>query len=123
MRAFAGLLRNNLLRSRIYKPFNAEVSCRFKSDGDRVMQQVDVDDPRLQAELGKIQMSMIRKAEGKTVERVAKYKKYRRTDLIVAATCSSIALGIYAYTMFAIKQENFLDDFEVPNPLPEEDEK
>ena len=104
------------------RPFNAEVSCRFKSDGDRVMQQVDVDDPRLQAALGKIQMSMIRKAEGKTVERVAKYKKYRRTDLIVAATCSSIALGIYAYTMFAIKQENFLDDFEVPNPLPEEDE-
>ena len=87
------------------------------------MQQVDVDDPRLQAQLGKIQMNIIRKAEEKTEERVAKYKKYRRTDLIVAGTCVSIALGIYAYTMFAIKQENFLDDFEVPNPLPEEDEK
>ena len=71
MRALVGLLRNNLLRSQ-------RTQRRFKSDGDRVMQQVDVDDPRLQAELGKIQMSMIRKAEEKTVERVIKYKKYRR---------------------------------------------
>jgi len=116
------LLRNSLVRTRTC--LRPEISCRFKSDGgDRVMQQVDVDDPRLQAQLGKIQMNIIRKAEEKTEERVAKYKKYRRTDLIVAGTCVSIALGIYAYTMFAIKQENFLDDFEVPNPLPEEDEK
>ena len=87
------------------------------------MEQVDVDDPRLQAQLGKIQMSMIRKAEGATVDRVTKYKKYRRTDIIVASICATFALTIYAYTMFAIKQENFLDDFEVPNPIPEEEER
>ena len=33
------------------------------------------------------------------------------------------AIGIYLYTIFAIKQETFLDDFEMPNPLPDEDEQ
>jgi len=114
MRSLA-LIRSNLFRVR------PGIACRYKSD-DRVMQQVDPDDPRLQAELGKIQLSMMRKAEGVTRDRVAKYKRYRKTDIIVASICAGFALSIYAYTMFAIKQENFLDDFEVPNPIPEEKE-
>jgi len=51
-----------------------------------------------------------------------KHVKYRKKDWYVAGFCFATIIGIYAYTIVAMKQETFLDDFEVPNPLPEEDE-
>ena len=36
---------------------------------------------------------------------------------------TAFAIGIYLYTIFAIKRETFSDDFEMPNPLLEEDEQ
>ncbi len=38
-------------------------------------------------------------------------------------TCIAIAISIYAYTIYAIKQERFLDDFEMPDPLAESERK
>ena len=42
---------------------------------------------------------------------------------MVGMTCLGIAIGIYAYTIFAMKQETFLDDFEMPDPLLDEERK
>jgi len=86
------------------------------------MKQVDVDDLELQAHLGKLQMGMIRKAEKEKKHDAKKHVKYRKKDWYVAGFCFATIIGIYAYTIVAMKQETFLDDFEVPNPLPEEDE-
>jgi len=36
---------------------------------------------------------------------------------MIGGTCMGIAISIYAYTIFAMKQETFLDDFEMPDPL------
>ena len=36
--------------------------------------------------------------------------------------CFVIAVSIYCYTIYAIKQERFLDDFEMPDPLEEQEE-
>ena len=35
----------------------------------------------------------------------------------MAAICFSAIIAIYSYTIFAIKQETFLDDFEMPDPM------
>ena len=40
---------------------------------------------------------------------------------MIGCTCIAIAISIYAYTIFAMKQETFLDDFDMPDPLLEED--
>ena len=40
--------------------------------------------------------------------------KRRRANLVTGIALFSFAFSIYIYTMFAVKQEVFLDDFEVP---------
>jgi len=86
------------------------------------MSQIDVDDPELQAHLGKLRMGLIRKAEKETQTKAQKHVKYRKKDWYVAAFCLSSIAAIYGYTIWAMRQETFLDDFEVPNPLPEDEE-
>jgi len=87
------------------------------------MSQIDVDDPELQAHLGKLRMGLIRKAEQQSKGNAKKHVKYRKKDWKVAGFCFATIVGIYTYTIVAMKQETFLDDFEVPNPLPEDDEE
>jgi len=66
---------------------------------------------------------LIRKAEKETSAKAQKHVKYRKKDWYVAAFCIGSIISIYAYTIWAMRQETFLDDFEVPNPLPEESEE
>jgi hypothetical protein len=46
-------------------------------------------------------------------QRVQKVKTYNR---LIGAVLTTFVLGVYGYTMFAISQEKFLDDFDVPEP-------
>lgn len=88
------------------------------------MKQVEVDELDVQKRLGNLSMNFVRKAEKKNKERAKNHRLYRRTDWMIAGTCFGIVVGIYSYTIFAIKQENFLDDFEMPEEIdriPEED--
>lgn len=48
------------------------------------------------------------------LERVAKLKRVRRNNLITGGILGGIVVAIYSYTIYAVKQETFLDDFEVP---------
>lgn len=52
--------------------------------------------------------------EKQNVERVLKLKKTRKNNLITAAALGGTVLAIYGYSLFAVKQEKFLDDFEEP---------
>nr|XP_040569480.1 cytochrome c oxidase assembly factor 3, mitochondrial-like [Lepeophtheirus salmonis] len=81
------------------------------------MKQVNVDDLETRAKLGSIQMDFIQKAEKMNSRRASQFSKYRRQDLIVGGVCFTMAISIYLYTIFAIKQEQFLDDFEMPDPM------
>ena len=63
---------------------------------------------------GKLRMGLIRKAEKETHAKAQKHVKYRKKDWYVAAFCISAIVSIYGYTIWAMRQETFLDDFEVP---------
>lgn len=52
--------------------------------------------------------------EKQNVERVLKLKKTRKNNLVTAAALGASVLAIYGYSLFAVKQEKFLDDFEEP---------
>lgn len=95
-------------------------SIRLKSY--KTMEQVEVDEAKVQQNLGKINMAIIKKAEQINKERADRHIKNRRKDFRIGGVCFAIVISIYFYTIFAIKQETFLDDFEVPNPIPEEEE-
>jgi len=115
------MLSRHILR---FSPKLNLASCsQFRFKSVKSMNQVDVDDPELQAHLGKLRMGFIRKAEKETLVKANKHKKFRKKDWTVGGICVGLILGIYSYTIFAMQQETFLDDFEVPNPLPEEDDE
>jgi len=91
--------------------------------GKKVMIQVEVDEKEIQERLGKIAMATIRKAEKERKDSAVKYRILRYFNAKTGIATTLFAIGIYLYTIFAIKQETFLDDFEMPNPLPDEDEQ
>lgn len=42
------------------------------------------------------------------------HRRFRRRDVVVAGVCFSLVGLLYGYTMYAIQQEVFLDDFDMP---------
>jgi len=86
-----------------------------------VMEQVEVDEPHVQEQLGKIQMDLVRKAEEMKLGHSDKHRNHRRKDWLVGGGCLGVAVGIYVYTIYSIQQEKFLDDFDMPDPLEEQD--
>lgn len=83
------------------------------------MQQVEVDEKAVRDKLGQRTLAFVKKAERANAARAAKHVKFRRTDWWIGGFCFSLAVGIYAYTIYAMKQEKFLDDFDMPDPLEE----
>lgn len=61
----------------------------------------------------------IQRVNRENQERVAKLKRIRRNNLITAGILGSLVVGIYGYTIYAVKQETFLDDFEPPATIIE----
>ena len=64
--------------------------------------------------LTKLQEMYAEKLNAKNSERYLKEKRLKTHYRITGAILISIALSIYAYTMLAIRQEKFLDDFDEP---------
>jgi len=83
------------------------------------MEQVEVDEPHVKSQLGHKSMAFVKKAEKMNARRATKHVTFRRKDWIIGGSCFAIAIAIYGYTIYAMKQERFLDDFEMPDPLEE----
>lgn len=80
--------------------------------GDNVMPKIDV-----QKELsGSAHLNYMKIVERDNMERVRRLKRMRQRNLFTGFLLAGGVLGIFAYSMLAVKQENFLDDFEEPAP-------
>jgi len=66
--------------------------------------------------ISNIEQMYMKKLQEKNAERYAKEKVLRRRYNITGSALALFVFGVYFYTMFSIKQEKFLDDFEVPEP-------
>lgn len=60
------------------------------------------------------ELDFIKEIERQNLERVTKLKLIRRNNLITGSLLGVGVLAIYGYSMYAVKQESFLDDFEEP---------
>jgi len=67
-----------------------------------------------EAKLNKTQLEFMKIIEQQNLERVQKLQKTRRNNIVTACCLGAGVLGIYAYSMFSVAQEKFLDDFEEP---------
>lgn len=70
-----------------------------------------------EGKIDKAQLEFMRIIEEQNLQRVTKLKKLRRNNLITAGVLGASVLGIYAYSMFSVHQERFLDDFEEPKKV------
>lgn len=59
-------------------------------------------------------IEFIRQIEKQNYERVQKLKRIRRNNVITGCLLGLGVTSIYLYSMWAVKQENFLDDFDEP---------
>lgn len=66
------------------------------------------------SKLRQSEQDFIRYVEKQNLERVEKLRRVRRNNLLTGSLIGVGVLGIYFYSMFAVKQERFLDDFEEP---------
>ena len=89
----------------------------------RQMQQVEVDEAHVKEQLGNLQMTFVKKAEKLNKERAERHVLHRKKHAFVGLTCLAVIIGIYSYTIYAVKQETFLNDFEMPDPLEEEERR
>jgi len=79
--------------------------------GDR-MQKLDLTkDSHL---LKDIELQYIKKFEERNRERVKTLRKLRQRNLMTGFLVATGVFSIYAYSMYAVKQEKFLDDFDEP---------
>ncbi|XP_019880144.1 cytochrome c oxidase assembly factor 3, mitochondrial [Aethina tumida] len=60
------------------------------------------------------ELEFIQRFEKENRIRVEKLKRLRRNNLITAGILGVSILGIYGYSMYAVRQETFLDDFDEP---------
>ncbi|XP_012284908.1 cytochrome c oxidase assembly factor 3, mitochondrial [Orussus abietinus] len=56
----------------------------------------------------------MKRIEEINTERVQRLMKMRRNNAITGSLLGLGVLGIYFYTIYAVRQESFLDDFEEP---------
>lgn len=64
--------------------------------------------------LKRTEVDFIKEIERQNLTRVAKLKQVRRRNIITGSLLGVGVIAIYAYSMYAVKQETFLDDFEEP---------
>lgn len=59
-------------------------------------------------------INFIKEIERQNFERVQKLKRIKKNNLITAGLLGIGVLSIYGYSMYAVRQESFLDDFDEP---------
>ncbi|CAK9830616.1 Cytochrome c oxidase assembly factor 3 homolog, mitochondrial [Anthophora retusa] len=61
----------------------------------------------------------MKQAEQVAVQKALRYRSTRKKCNIAGVALASIAVGIYLYTIHAVKQETFLDDLNEPEKIIE----
>lgn len=63
----------------------------------------------------------MRLIEKRNLERVTKLRLQRKRNIWTGLTIGATVISIYLYSMLAVKQERFLDDFNEPQKVSAED--
>ncbi|XP_075162099.1 coiled-coil domain containing 56 [Haematobia irritans] len=70
-----------------------------------------------EGKIDKAQLEFMKLIEEQNLERVQKLQRVRRNNLMTAGCLIASVVGIYAYSIWSVKQEKFLDDFDEPKKV------
>jgi hypothetical protein len=82
--------------------------------GEKFLRKIDL--AKDMAKLSPDQKIYIEKLVKKNEERFELQKKLKKHYNITGFVLFSIVISIYLYTIYSIKQEKFLEDFDIPEP-------
>ncbi|XP_025420530.1 cytochrome c oxidase assembly factor 3, mitochondrial [Sipha flava] len=71
-----------------------------------------------QGEVDKRILQQIKFVERQNLIRVTRLQRMRKNARFTGLLLGGIALSIYGYSIYSIKQETFLDDFDEPEVIP-----
>lgn len=69
------------------------------------------------AKIKNIHFSLMNEIEKQNSERVKRLVKLRRSNRILGCLLGGAVFSIYFYTIYSVKQERFLDDFDEPEKV------
>ena len=110
----SNLKANNKVVSPTVEKTTAAAADAPGQNGERFLRKID-----LSKDIDKLspdQKIYINKLMEKNTERFTAMKRLRRHYNITGLILTTFVLSIYTYTLYSIKQEKFLDDFDVPEP-------
>lgn len=76
-----------------------------------------ISNPSEGPELTPAQLNFMKLMEAENLERVTKLQRTCRRNTWTGWGLTGIVFGIYAYSIYAVKQERFLDDFDEPEKV------
>lgn len=76
-----------------------------------------VTNPSEGPQLSAAQLKFMQLIEAQNLERIAKLDRIRRRNTLTGWGLAAAVVGIYTYSIFAVKQEKFLDDFDEPEKV------
>lgn len=76
-----------------------------------------VTNPTEGPQLSAAQLKFMQLIEAQNLDRINKLNHIRRRNTWTGWGLGAVVIGIYAYSMFAVKQEKFLDDFDEPEKV------
>ncbi|XP_052871832.1 cytochrome c oxidase assembly factor 3, mitochondrial [Anopheles cruzii] len=85
------------------------------SSGEGAKGEFKIAEPGRQ--LKRAEVDFMRLIEQQNLQRVQKLQRQRRNNKLTGLALGGTVLSIYLYSMFSVKQEKFLDDFEEPIKL------
>jgi len=68
--------------------------------------------------INQFQLDLMKKVQRQNIERALKLRQVRGRSRGTFLAAAGVISGIYIYTLFAVRQETFLDDFNVPESIP-----
>lgn len=78
-----------------------------------------ITNPKEGLKLTQNQINFMKLIEKENLVRVSKLKNTQKRNRWTGLALGCTVLGIYAYSILSIKQETFLDDFEMPKTVIE----
>lgn len=77
-----------------------------------VMPKVDI------SRIKSVDFMHLKQAEEINIHRALKHRQLRKKTSILGISLALGVIGIYTYTIKAVRQETFLDDFNEPETIP-----
>lgn len=84
-------------------------------ESDEVMPKIDLQKDK--RKLRSTDLIHMKRVEERNLQRAQMVKTWKIKNNIMASCLMAIVAGIYGYTIFAVKQEKFLDDLEEPEKI------